>query len=393
MHVLALFLHVEAFGLKQQRLHTFLREEFDQSRILRQSVESAEQLVGAVRLLFFCGVRIGQNLLCFGQTLCHQALLSLVKLHHIGFQLNKLLVFAVRDRSADDQRCTGIVNQHGVDLVDDGVIVTRTLHHLFGCACHIVTQVVETELVVGAIGDVGVVCGTALSRVRLMLVDAVDGETQEVVKGSHPLRVTFGKVIVDCHHMHSPTGQTSQVNRQGCHQSFTFTGRHLGYLTLMQHYAAYDLHVVMHHIPTYGIAACHPAGVVTHNVTVDVDILAFSRKVTVEVGGFSLNHLVFLKPAGSLLQHRESLWHHMVQSLVNLFEKLLLHLVDLLVDIVLLLKIHVGIVLDTGLQSINLSLVFSNVIFDIFLKLDSLVTQAVDVQILNSLIRFERLVQ
>ena len=162
MHVFALFLHVETFGLKQQRLHAFLREELDEGVVLRQAVVGAEQLVGAVRLLLFCGVRICQYFLGVGETHRHEAFLSLVELHHVGFQLEELLVVAMRYRTADDERRTGIVDQHGVDLVDDGVVVFRALHQLLRETCHVVTQVVEAELVVGAVGDVGVISRTAL---------------------------------------------------------------------------------------------------------------------------------------------------------------------------------------------------------------------------------------
>ena len=56
----------------------------------------------------------------------------------------------------DDERRARLVDQDRVDLVDDGeieaaLVAVRHLHR------HVVAQVVETELVVGAVGDVGCV--------------------------------------------------------------------------------------------------------------------------------------------------------------------------------------------------------------------------------------------
>ena len=61
----------------------------------------------------------------------------------------------VGDPSGDDQRCAGLVDEDRVDFVDDAVVVT-TLLHLVGLRLrHVVAQVVEAHLVVGAVRDVG----------------------------------------------------------------------------------------------------------------------------------------------------------------------------------------------------------------------------------------------
>ena len=57
-------------------------------------------------------------------------------------------------RAGDDQRRAGLVDQDGVDLVDDGEVVAA-LHQVVERVRHVVAQVVEAELVVGAVGDVG----------------------------------------------------------------------------------------------------------------------------------------------------------------------------------------------------------------------------------------------
>jgi hypothetical protein len=55
----------------------------------------------------------------------------------------------------DDERRSGLVDEDGVHLVDDGVVMPA-LHAHVGARDHVVAQVVEAELGVRAIGDI---CG------------------------------------------------------------------------------------------------------------------------------------------------------------------------------------------------------------------------------------------
>ena len=57
-------------------------------------------------------------------------------------------------RARDDQRRPRFVDQDAVDFVDDGEVVPA-LHVVREVELHVVAQVVEAELVVGAVGDVG----------------------------------------------------------------------------------------------------------------------------------------------------------------------------------------------------------------------------------------------
>jgi hypothetical protein len=63
--------------------------------------------------------------------------------------------------AADDQRRARLVDQDRVHLVHDGV-VQAALHPVGGLVDHVVAQVVEAVLVVGAVGDVGRVGGLLL---------------------------------------------------------------------------------------------------------------------------------------------------------------------------------------------------------------------------------------
>ena len=74
-------------------------------------------------------------------------------------------------RAADDQRRARLVDEDRVDLVDDGEVVAA-LDRSSAVHGHVVAQVVEAELVVGAVGDVGGVRLAALGRAHVGQDDA-----------------------------------------------------------------------------------------------------------------------------------------------------------------------------------------------------------------------------
>ena len=106
----------------------------------------------------------------------------------------------------------------------------------------IVTQIVEAELVVGAVGNVGSV-GLALLRRRLAAPDHANAQAQELVDRTHPARVALGEILVDRDDMHALAGQRIQIGRQRRDQGLALTGSHLGDLALVQRHTAHHLHV------------------------------------------------------------------------------------------------------------------------------------------------------
>ena len=66
----------------------------------------------------------------------------------------------------NNQGSTSLVNQNRVNLVDDDVVVT-TLYQVLNPLRHIVTQIVETELVICPIGNIAVVLLAPLRRIHL----------------------------------------------------------------------------------------------------------------------------------------------------------------------------------------------------------------------------------
>ena len=150
---------------------------------------------------------------------------------------------AVVERPGDDQRRARLVDQDRVDLIDDGEVVAA-LHHLRGRVFHVVAEIVEAELVVGAVGHVGGVCLAAL-RVAQLVQDATDAQAQEFVDGAHPGGVALGEIVVDGDDMHALAGERVEIDGERGDQSLAFAGLHLGDAPLVQHHAADHLHVEM----------------------------------------------------------------------------------------------------------------------------------------------------
>ena len=63
----------------------------------------------------------------------------------------------ILSRAGDDQRGAGFIDQHIVHFVDDGIIMTA-LDAFFQAHGHVVSQVIEAKLAVGAVGDIRVIC-------------------------------------------------------------------------------------------------------------------------------------------------------------------------------------------------------------------------------------------
>ena len=99
-----------------------------------------------------------------GALLLVELVVGLVELRNVGVD-GVVELGAVVERAGNDQRRARLVDQDRVDFVDDGVDVAA-LHHVLEPVLHVVAQIVEAELVVGAVGDVAVVLLLALARRR-----------------------------------------------------------------------------------------------------------------------------------------------------------------------------------------------------------------------------------
>ena len=138
-------------------------------------------------------------------------------------------------RTRDDQRGAGLVDQDVVHLVDDREVERPLgLLHVLGKPVvvpsshpHIVTEVVETELVVGAVGDVAGVGLLAGSRIHPRL-DRAHREAEAEVERSHPLHVAAGQVVIDRDDMHPLALEGIEVGRERGDESLALARDHLG---------------------------------------------------------------------------------------------------------------------------------------------------------------------
>ena len=124
--------------------------------------------------------------------------------HHAGELVVEL--GGVADPAGDDERRAGLVDEDGVDLVDDAVVVAP-LHLPVAAHRHVVAQVVEAELVVGAVGDVARVLRPLLVPVVVAGDDETDGEAEPAVDLTHPLGVALDQVVVDRDEVHALAGR------------------------------------------------------------------------------------------------------------------------------------------------------------------------------------------
>src|SRR6266403_933310 len=134
--------------------------------------------------------------------------------------------------AGDDQRGARLVDQDGVNFVDDGEVMAA-LNAVGEVVLHGVAKIVETEFVVGAVGDVGSVSGAALLVVQVVH-DYADGEAERAIERAHPFGVAAGEVIVYGDDVHATAGQGVQGCGQSGYERFAFAGFHFGDFAVVQ---------------------------------------------------------------------------------------------------------------------------------------------------------------
>ena len=183
-------------------------------------------------------------------------------------QVRRLLGLA-----ADDQRGPRLVDEDVVDLVDDRERALA-LHALLELVDHVVAQVVEPELVVRPVRDVGGVRLLAGDRAqvdeplvggrvagledeRRVVGDHPQAHAEEVEDRTHPLRVAPGQVVVDGDDVDAAAGERVEHGGERRDEGLAFAGAHLRDPALVEHDAADELDVEVAHPerPLHGLAA------------------------------------------------------------------------------------------------------------------------------------------
>ena len=147
------------------------------------------------------------------------------------------------DAAGDDQRRPRLIDEDRVDLIHNGVGVAP-LHHVLGVHRHVVAEVVEPELVVGAVGDVRCILRAALLRRHPGLDDA-DLEAEEAVDVAHPFGITCSEVVVDSDLMDTFAGERVEVRGHRRDERLALTGLLLGDHAAMEGSRTDDLDVVV----------------------------------------------------------------------------------------------------------------------------------------------------
>ena len=147
--------------------------------------------------------------------------------------------------SGNDQRCTCLIDQDGVDLIDD-TVVKISLNKLFFIDNHVVTKVIESKFVVGNVCDVTSICRTAFFRLHVVKYHAYS-QAKELMDFTHPLGISFSQVVVDSYDVDTFSLKGIQVCRKCGNKSFTFTCFHLGDTALVKDDTTDDLYTVMLH--------------------------------------------------------------------------------------------------------------------------------------------------
>ena len=147
--------------------------------------------------------------------------------------------------SGNDQRCTCLVDQDRVNLIDD-TVVQISLYQLLFVDNHVVTKVIKSQFVVGYICDIASVCCTALFWLHVIQNDTYC-QAEELMNLTHPLSISLCQVVVDCYNVNTFAFQSIQVCRKCGNKGLTFTSLHLCDTSLMKNNTTDDLYPVMLH--------------------------------------------------------------------------------------------------------------------------------------------------
>ena len=215
--------------------------QFEELAVLGGPVPGAEQFGTGVELIAF-----GDRALGFGQHFVHELHLLAVEPVHYGLE-DFELVRGYGSRARYDEGRSSLVYENAVHLVHDSVVMLA-LHAILEARGHIVPEVVETELIIGPVSDIGPV-GLVPVGVHHVMLYATHGEAHHLVDSAHPLGIAPREVVVHGHQMRPPPRERVEVKGHGRDQRLALACRHLGYLALVQDDRTKDLNVEGHHVP------------------------------------------------------------------------------------------------------------------------------------------------
>lgn len=241
VHTRTLVAQVLDFGFLHQSLVRRIGKNLQQAGMFRKAaVRTQQEYAGFIKFIFL------DQLLGLRNNLADVPLLGIDE--SLNFRLHLVEpVILDRGRAADDERCTGFVDQYRIDFVNDGVVVL-TVDQVNFVDHHVVTEIVEAELVVCSICDVAAVLLAALEGIHGIL-DAANREAEKFIDLPHPDAVALGEIIVHRHNMDAAGRKGIQISGHRCDKGLTFTCSHLGYSSLVQDDASDQLDIEGDHFP------------------------------------------------------------------------------------------------------------------------------------------------
>ena len=266
MHLTHIVCHVLFFDLEHTSLDTWLAEVLDERLTLRHPLVGAEEEEEAFPLLLL--ILAADLLLGVDEELLAELALCFDDGLYIREELLKELVIPLGYRARDDQWRTSIVDEDGVYFVHDRIVMLA-LNKVFGARSHVITEVVEAELIVRTEGDVRIVGSTAFRGIGAVLVDAVYTQTMEHVEWSHPLGVTLGEVVIHRHHVHPIAREGIEEDWECRYQRLPFPCGHFGDLPLVEYRTPKELYIIVYHIPEDLITTSDPVVLVDGGVSLD----------------------------------------------------------------------------------------------------------------------------
>src|SRR5690606_2088544 len=140
---------------------------------------------------------------------------------------------SLRNRPRNNKWSTSIINQHRIDLIDNGIVVF-SLNQIFRRMSHVISQVIKTKLVIGSVSNIGFVGFASLRRIGLMIVNAIYGKSVEFEKWCFPGTIPFCQIVVYGNQMHTIPGKGIQIQRKCSYEGFSFSSLHFCNFTLVQ---------------------------------------------------------------------------------------------------------------------------------------------------------------
>ena len=257
-----------------------------------------------------------------------------------------------------------------------------TLYKVGWRRCHIVTQVVETILVVSTKGNISHICLATSLRIWLVQIDTIYRKTVELIKRTHPLCISASQIVVHSYHMHTLTRKRVEEYRKCRNQSLTFTGCHLGNLTQVKNNTTKELNIIVDHIPLNVVTTRSPVCRVDSLVTFDSHKVLYRSKVSIKRCCSNLDSLILCKSARSILNNRKGLWQNLLEHILNLVLYNHLTLLDILRDALLLRNRDIW-VLKSDLLLCNMLLIRSNILGNLTAQRSGSCTQLIVSQLLD----------